>query len=295
MPHFLSAFLRPAVLLGSFFIWRLLPFVSPHSDKASAPADRSGYAPAPPIVKLMRNVKCQPEVSLRQTVRRGARIHTHREKEGYEWSRFSKQQLSSGSKEPKPMMRPLVSIIGSLVRDEETEVRLPGSARHNTFWPVWPITVCKLHSTAWQQDIDLRQFSEKKYKTNQNYLARWRIQLYYYVSLQLPALRTLLAPLDCYKQILAAVKCNTAMVYYFHLLCCLVCADLRGSLGCQKMLKPKSFIKAGIVDNEQQYDIRWNQSHIYAGGLWGPGRKCECWGRKHQLWSKFRHTHLFSE
>lgn len=56
-----------------------LPFVSPLSDKASAPADRTGYAPAPPIVKLMRGVKCQPEVSLRQTVRH---ICTHTQKAG---------------------------------------------------------------------------------------------------------------------------------------------------------------------------------------------------------------------
>lgn len=63
-----SPFCRAVSLSEDF-----LPFVSPLSDKASAPADRSSYALAPPIAKLMRSVKCQPEVSLRQTVR-----HTHK-------------------------------------------------------------------------------------------------------------------------------------------------------------------------------------------------------------------------
>lgn len=37
-------------------------------DKALAPADRSRYAPAPPIEKLICGVKCQPVLRLCQTV-----------------------------------------------------------------------------------------------------------------------------------------------------------------------------------------------------------------------------------
>lgn len=53
---------------GSEFLYLKTAFCITAFDKALAPADRSRYAPAPPIEKLIRDVKCQPVVRLCQTL-----------------------------------------------------------------------------------------------------------------------------------------------------------------------------------------------------------------------------------
>lgn len=50
------------------FLYLKTAFCVTASDKALAPADRSRYAPAPPIEKLICGVICQPILRLCQTV-----------------------------------------------------------------------------------------------------------------------------------------------------------------------------------------------------------------------------------
>lgn len=52
----------------SEFLYLKTAFCITAFDKALAPADRSRYAPAPPIEKLICGVKCQPVLRLCQTV-----------------------------------------------------------------------------------------------------------------------------------------------------------------------------------------------------------------------------------
>jgi len=50
------------------FLYLKTAFCITAFDKALAPADRSRYAPAPPIEKLICSVICQPALRLCQTV-----------------------------------------------------------------------------------------------------------------------------------------------------------------------------------------------------------------------------------
>lgn len=59
----------PVSLLSIYCFWLgVSAFCITAFDKALAPADRSRYAPAPPIEKLICGVKCQPVVRLCQTL-----------------------------------------------------------------------------------------------------------------------------------------------------------------------------------------------------------------------------------
>lgn len=222
-PHFLSAFPAPAVLPGSFFIWRLSAFCIAAFWQSLGTCWQIGLCTG----SSNREVAARCEISTRGKSPSDRQTHAHIRTHKRRAKREADSQNNSwglGAKRPNQWCSRLLvesfllSETKRRLQNAPVEERLHGSARHNTFWPVRPITVCKLHSTAWQQDIDLRQFSEKKYEANKNYLVRWKIQLYYHVSLQFLALRILLAPLDCYNQILAAVKCSTAIVYFFALL-----------------------------------------------------------------------------